>query len=178
MEHKGCSLIKRILFIALLMSFPEFVAAQTQQYFPIGIWCTQLPVNAQGQITQVEQDRIRDLGVTYLIACPNQEHATMDFCDQEIAAGRTLRRDIENDPGDPNNSLFSDWGRFADDFISPNPQVRQDWIDGVEDILTKINTGWAFRDGFADIIIISGESGAEDPDHWPGLLNHNLSFKL
>jgi hypothetical protein len=173
MRCKGFSPVNALLVSALFnFSFPSVTAAQDQGYFPIGVWCTEFPLNAQGEISPTERDLITDLGITYLIACPgglDGEEAIMHFCNDEITAGRRLHMNIDNDPYDSQNSLWSDWGRYADVYVSGNEQDSLAWVAGVRDILTNINTGWAFQDGFGDAIIISGESGAEDPDHWPGL---------
>ena len=131
--------------------------AQSSGYFPIGVWCTDFdPEGNPLAVTTHERDLIRDLGITYLIACPefsSDEEAIADFTDDEMNAGRTLKTNISY-PYNKNYFIFNKWGGTAEKYIlPPNNQDRIDWINGVESDIENVDTNYAFRPGFADILI-------------------------
>ena len=57
--------------------------AQSSGYFPIGVWCTAFDFEPNQPddklVPQIERDLIRDLGITYLIACPAEARRVISY---------------------------------------------------------------------------------------------------
>ena len=121
--------------------------AQSSLYFPIGVWCTDFspPHTTPRVIQQNERDLIRDLGITYLIACPEDyldTRAIANYTDDEMNAGNILKADIERRYNN-NTTLWGTYGSDAQKYIlPPSNSDRIAWIAGVESTIENVDTNY------------------------------------
>ncbi len=162
-----CGFIKTkilLLTVSLCWAFSNSILAQDKDHFPIGVWSFRayLP-DSTDVVAESERILLRKLGVNYLIGSwVRREVNVMNFCNDEIAAGRFLQMNILGDgvaTKGKTDTLFQNHSRFAYRFPD------QSWKAGVRKILQKINRKFAFQPGFADVLMVTGEISPSSPNN-------------